>query len=199
MQLKYELFKNLVQESRTIRRFQAQKPISRDVLLELVGLARLTPSAGNLQPLKYILVNDPEVKAELFAQVKWARDLPDWGGPAISERPAAYIVILADNEIRDAFGCDHGIAAQTIMLGARAMGLGCCMLGSVNRPYLQQLWNLEKRYDILLVLALGEPAETVVIEEMRSGESTKYWRSEDEVHHVPKRPVSELILKEYTI
>ena len=120
-----------------------------------------------------------------------------WSGPAEGERPAAYIVILGDTELARGFGCDHGIAAQSIMLGATERGLGGCMIGSIDRPELRQVLDIPERYEILLVLALGKPAETVVLEDVGPDGDIKYYRDDEDVHHVPKRSLDELILQEH--
>jgi hypothetical protein len=56
------------------------------------------------------------------------------------------------------------------------------------------LLNLSEQYEILYVLALGKPKETVVLEELK-GDNIKYWRDENQVHHVPKRSLDEIILE----
>ncbi|MFL7792799.1 MAG: nitroreductase family protein, partial [Anaerolineae bacterium] len=127
----------------------------------------------------------------------WAGYLKDWKGPEEGERPAAYIVILGDTEISQDFGCDHGIAAQSIMLGATEAGLGGCMLGTLDRDELRQVLQIPERYEILLVLALGKPKEQVVIEEVGPDGDIRYWRDSEGVHHVPKRPFAEVILQRH--
>ena len=104
-----------------------------DVLRELVGLARVTPSARNVQPLRYILVCDPQVNAGIFSTLAWAGYLKDWDGPVEGERPAAYVVVLGDTTLGQSFGADEGIAVQTMLLGAVERGFGGCMLGSIQR------------------------------------------------------------------
>ena len=163
----------------------------------MVNLARLSASAANLQPLKYILSCDPGTNARIFPHTRWAGYLKGWPGPVEGERPAAYIVILGDTEIRKSFGCDHGIAAQSIMLGAAERGLGGCMIGSIDRDALRQALDIPGQYECLLVLALGKPKETVVLEEVGPDGDIKYYRDDEGVHHVPKRPLDELILRTY--
>jgi len=94
----------------------------------------------------------------------------------------------------DSFGCDHGIAAQSILLGATEKGLGGCMIGSIDKDGLRKALNITERYEILLVIALGKPKEKVVIDEVGEDGDIKYWRDENDVHHVPKRTLEELIL-----
>jgi nitroreductase len=166
-------------------------------LRELVNLARLSASGSNLQPLKYVLSSDPATNAKIFPHTRWAGYLEDWEGPADGERPAAYVIILGDTEIRSSFGCDHGIAAQSIMLGASERGLGGCILGALDRSALREALGIPERYDILLALALGKPKETVVLEDVGPDGDIEYYRDENDVHHVPKRSLEELILQEW--
>ena len=184
----------LVRQNRSCRRFYEDQPVSRETLLWLVNLARLSASTANLQPLKYALSWEPEKNAAIFATLAWAGYLKDWPGPGVGERPAAYLVILGDKDIAANVGCDHGIAAQSILLGAREKGLGGCMIGSIKRDQLRLALGLPERYDILLVIALGRPREEVVIDEVGPDGNIKYWRDEKGVHHVPKRPLAEIII-----
>lgn len=184
----------LIGKNRSYRRFDESARISRAELEDLVGLARLCPSGANLQPLKYALIAAPEKCAALFPHLKWAGALKDWDGPAPGERPAAYIVILHDTRISADPGVDHGIAAQSILLGATEKGYGGCMLGAIDRAAIAELIGLPPELKVLLMLALGKPAETVVIETAEPGGKTTYWRNTDSVHHVPKRPLCELII-----
>jgi len=184
----------LIKKNRSVRRFHQQEAVSTETLRWLVNLARLSASAANLQPLKYLLANDAEKNAAVFSCLAWAGYLTDWPGPAEGERPAAYLVILGDKEIAANFGCDHGIAAQSILLGARERGLGGCMLGSIKRDRLRELLNIPEKFDILLVIALGRPQEEVVLEEVPPGGSIKYWRDAQGIHHVPKRTLAEILV-----
>ena len=189
------MIEELIRQNRSCRRFHQDQPVSRETLLSLVNLARLSASAANLQPLKYVLSCDPEKNAHIFSYLAWAGYLKDWPGPGEGERPAAYIVILGDRDITNNFGCDHGIAAQSILLGAREKGLGGCMVGSIKKGQLRQLLDLPDRYDLLLVIAIGRPKEEVVLTEVGPHGSIKYWRDEGGVHYVPKRPLDEIIIK----
>lgn len=109
------------------------------------------------------------------------------------ERPSAYIVVAFDTTLTENIFCDEGIAMQSMLLGAVEMGLGGCIIGSCNRPKIQELLKLETRYAICYVLALGKPIESVVVEPMVDGD-VKYWRTEDQLHHVPKRKLEEILL-----
>lgn len=188
------MIRDLIVKNRSYRRFYEYVSMELETLKELVDLGRLSASAANLQPLKYIISCDPEKNAQIFSCLAWAAYIKDWDGPIGGERPSAYIIILGDTKISNSFGCDHGISAQSILLGAVERGLGGCIIRSVQREELQQVLNIPLRYDILLVLALGKPKETVVIEAVSSDGDIKYWRDENGIHHVPKRSLDDIII-----
>ena len=188
------MLKDIIQSNRSYRRFYEDVPISIDKLKELVDLARLSATGGNKQPLKFYLNCDPDTNRKIFPLLVWAASLPEWPGPSEGERPSAYILILGDTEVNQSFGVDHGIAAQSILLGATEMGLGGCMLSSIKKEEVQKLLNIPSRYEILLVIALGKPKEKVVIDTLSPGEDTKYWRENDGTHHVPKRRLEDIII-----
>ncbi len=186
--------KDLVAKTRTYRRFDESKKIDYNVLEQLVDLARLSPSGGNRQPLRFLLYNKPEDCEKIFPKLAWAAYLTDWAGPVKGERPSGYIIILGDKSIAEVFGVDHGIAAQSIMLGATEAGLGGCIIASLKREAVASDLNIPDNFEILLVLALGQPAETVIIDEIKDN-NIKYWRDKENNHHVPKRNLDDLILK----
>ena len=187
-------FKELVLKTRTYRRFEETHQISLDTLENLVDLARLSASGGNRQPLKYILSNKPEECEKIFSYLAWAAYLKDWPGPEKGERPSAYIIILGDRSLSDNFGIDHGIAAQSILLGATNEGLGGCIIASINRDELCNDLKIPDRYEVLLILAIGKPVEKVIIEKIKD-DDVKYWRDENGNHHVPKRNLKDLIIR----
>ena len=188
------MIKDLILQNRSYRRFFQDVAISEETLRELVDLARLSPSAANQQALKYVISGDAEKNARIFPSVVWAAALPDWPGPEEGEKPSAYIIIVEDTEIKQKFGVDHGIVAQSILLGAVEKGLGGCMIGSIRKDVLRQAIDLAPRYEIALLLALGKPKEKVVIEAMRPDGDVRYWRDSDKTHHVPKRALDEIII-----
>ena len=186
--------KDLVTRTRSYRRFYQGEAVELDTLKEIVDLARLSASGSNKQPLKFVLSCDPKRNGLVFPHLRWAGYIQGWPGPSEGERPSAYVIILGDTGVSKSFGVDHGIAAQSIMLGATEHGLGGCMIGSIDRTRLQEELKIPKRYDILLVLALGKPKEKVVLEPVGPDGDIKYYRDEQNVHHVPKRSLDELIL-----
>jgi len=186
--------KEIVYKTRSYRRFDESFRIGTEMLEGFIDLARMSASAANRQPLKYLIYNTPDDCRRIFPNLAWAAYLSNWQGPVEGERPSAYIIILGDKSITESFNADPGISAQTIMLGATEAGLGGCMIASIKRDALRNELKIPEQYEIILALAVGKPAETVVVEEIRDND-VKYWRDSNNVHHVPKRPLDELILK----
>jgi nitroreductase len=186
---------DLVLKNRSYRRFYQKHRVDLKTLKDLVDLARLSASGGNVQPLKYILSCDPQKNALIFPHLSWAAFLEDWSGPDDGERPSAYIIILGDRDISESFGCDHGIAVQTKLLGTTEIDLGGCMIGTIHREKLRTSLEIPARFDILLALALGKPKERVMIDRVEPSGNTKYWRDKGGVHHVPKRSLEEIIIE----
>ncbi len=189
------MLKDLVLKNRSYRRFYQNEPVTEQTLMELVDLARNTPSTVNSQALRFKLVCKPEENNKVFETLAWAGLLKDWDGPVDGERPSAYIIILCDLSVGKDKRYDDGIAAQTIMLGAAEKGLGGCIFGSVKRELLAKNLNIDsEKYSVDLVLALGKPKEEVKIVELPENGSTAYYRDENGVHYVPKRTLEDIII-----
>ena len=188
------MIRDLILKNRSYRRFHEELDIKPATLKELVDLARHSASAMNAQPLKYVLSCQPQKNSLIFPHLVWATFLKTWPGPAEGERPSAYIVILGDTGVSRFWDYDVGIAAQSMLLGATEKGLGGCMIANIQREGLRKALRIPSRYEILLVLALGKPRETVVIETVGDSGDTKYWRDSEGVHHVPKRSLDDIII-----
>ena len=186
-------FADLVRRARSTRRFLEGDPIPEDAIRELVNLARFAPCGANLQPLRYRIASTPAERELVFPRLRWAAALKDWRGPAEGERPTGYIVLLAAPGLNPDSAL--GIAGQTIQLGATAMGYAACMMTNVDREGLHRSLGLPRELVVAMVVALGRPGETIVIEAMPADGNTAYWRTPDQVHHVPKRSLDDLLIQ----
>ena len=187
------MIKELVLKTRSIRRF-IEEPVSEETLLYLLDIARLSASAANLQPLKYIISFKKDMNNIIFPNLMWAGYLKDWKGPEKGERPSAYIIVLGDHSISNSFGCDHGIATQNILLAAAELGLGCCIIGAIDRKNIIKNLNISEKYEILHIIAIGKAGEKVILDEMKNDDSVKYWRDKNSIHHVPKRTLDDILV-----
>ncbi len=188
------MLRDLVLKNRSYRRFNQSKPISRDELLDFVDLARNSASGRNLQTLKYFISNEPNLNEKIFSSLSWAGYLKDWDGPQEGEKPSAYIVMVEDTLVGKNLVHDQGIAAQTILLAAVEKGLGGCMIYTVKRNELSETLKLAAHLEVVLVIALGVTVEQVVIEQLSANGDIKYWRDENQVHHVPKRGLKDIVI-----
>jgi len=186
--------KELISKTRSYRRFDEAYNIEAKTLGSLIDLARLSASGANKQPLKYLIYNSAKDCDRIFPYLSWAGYLTDWPGPDKGERPSGYIIILGDKSISDIFGIDHGIAAQSIMLGATEANLGGCIIATIKRDELSNDFSIPDNFEILLVLAIGKPVEKVIIDDLKDAD-VKYWRDKNKNHHVPKRSLDDLIIK----
>jgi len=187
------MIQDLILKNRSYRRFYQDHKISIEELIELVNLARLSPSGKNLQPLKYFLSVDDKTNEKIFSTLVWAGYLKEWDGPEEGEKPTGYIVVLGDTRLTNNFMCDHGIASQSILLGAVEKGLGGCIFGSIKREKLRALLKIENHFEVLLVIAIGKPKEKVVIKSVVN-DNIKYYRDESQTHFVPKRDLNDIII-----
>jgi nitroreductase len=184
-------FYDVIAGRRTIRRFRPE-PVPRELLERLVNVGRLAPSAANLQPLEFIVVDETKLKAEVFPCLKWAAYIAPAGDPGPGEEPAAYIVTLANTKVREKmFEYDIGAAMENMLLAALAEGVGSCWMLSIDRDKLRAVLGVPDDYRIDSVLALGYPAEEPAAEIM--GESCRYWKDADGRLHVPKRALASVI------
>lgn len=191
-------FLELVKSSRSYRRFDSNYTISRETLESFIEAVRYATSSVNRQPLKYALSYEKELNDKIFPHTRWAKLLTDEQFPPQTEeeQPTAYILITADKEIApqpDRYRVDVGICAQTIMLAAREQGLGGCMIGNFDRKEVCDLMGVDEKYEPMLLLALGKPNETIVIEDLPESGSTAYYNV-NKVQHVPKRAVKDMII-----
>ncbi|MDE7402653.1 MAG: nitroreductase family protein [Muribaculaceae bacterium] len=192
----FDELRDLMISNRTVRRFNQSKAVSTDTLRQLVELTRYCPSGRNAQPLRYLIINDSEGCDKIFPLLKWAGYFHDWDGPSAGERPSAYLVQCMDTDYGKNPMCDDGLQLEAITLGLHTLGMAGCIIKAFNIPELTKSFNLGEKYVPQHVLAIGYPAEEVVIEDIPDSPDSdfKYFRTADGRHHVPKRQLSSLII-----
>ena len=210
-----DVYKTIINR-RTIRVFEDKK-IPKEKLEKLVNAARMAPSASNLQPLEYLVVNNKKLCNQVFKNVTFGGGVEKL--QTKEKRPAAYILILANKKIRESgFEHDVGLAVENIVLSAWEEAIGACIMGAVNREGLAEILKvpsyyspeagkvlakrgsyspkegkvLAKRgsYFIDLVVALGYSAEKPKVVD---AENVSYQRSKENILYVPKRPLSKIL------
>jgi nitroreductase len=176
---------------RSIRQFQP-RPVERALLEKIVNAGRLAPSAANLQPLEFVLVDDAVVRGNLFPLLKWAAYITPRGNPKPGREPQAYVVVLVNGKIRDKmFEYDVGASVENMALTAEGEGLASCWIISIDKPKVEELLAVPDTHKVDSVLALGYPAETSVVEVLK--DSPRYWKDEAGGFHVPKRKLADVL------
>lgn len=175
-----------IRSRRSIRRFK-QQPISHDVLCEAVDMARLAPSAANLQPLEFVVVDELDGCARLFNCLAWAGYVRPRRDPSPDQRPVSYVVVLVNTLICSSASAarDIGAAVENLILALAVEGIGSCWIGSINKAEIAEMLGVPDSLEVDSVVALGYPDEQPVVEE--ASDSIKYWLDEADVLHVPKR------------
>lgn len=193
--MNYEELKALVAKNRSYRRFDGTHPVTREEMEKMIDLCRLSPSGANHQALRFRPVLEKEECAKVYATLKWAAALPDWDGPIPEKRPRGYVIFLCDRAVAQSKPYDVGITGQSLLLGAASLGLGGCMLLSVDRPALAESLGINtEKYAVEMVVALGRPVEEVSIVPLGDGGDVRYYRDREGHHFVPKRALSDLIV-----
>jgi len=175
---------------RSIRRFQ-QKAIDIELLRNFVNAARVAPSAANLQPLEYFIVTEEDLRLKIFETIGWAGYIKPTWKPSKNERPTAYIIILVKDINNKYYMRDVGLASENIVLAAEEKHIGSCILCKIEKNKIQEILKIPDNLHVDSVIALGYKAEQSVVENLK--ESVEYWRDENEVLHVPKRNLDDII------
>ncbi len=193
----FDSFRELLKGNRSYRRFDHSRPVSEPVLESLVDLARYCASGRNLQPLKYRIVCAPQECEALYPALKWAGYYTDWDGPEPGERPVAYLVQCLDTDLTQACLCDDGLQLEAITLGASTLGIHGVIIKAFNAATVAEVLKLPASCKPHYVLALGYPAEKVVLTttDGTPDADIRYFRSPDGTHNVPKRPLGEILIK----
>ncbi len=193
--MNYNELKNLIQESRTTRRFKKDSSVDIKDLKEILDLARITSSAKNMQPIKYILVTDKNSVLQLAQTATWAAHLKDWNQRE-DERPSAFILMLNDQMIDGFPMFDAGASFTAISLAAKSKGLATCPMASIDKELCKKLFVIPDCYDLMIGIAVGVGSENIKLIDTEDFD-TNYYRLEDETHCVPKRSLKQIIVGEY--
>ncbi len=187
---------DLLMKTRSYRNFDSTVTYTANDLTELINLCRFAPSSVNRQPIRFAYAYKKQDCARIFPFLGWAAMIKENKPPYPGNEPTAYILMCYDTNLSpNSPDTDIGIYAQTIVLGAMEKGIGACMIGSINKPEITEIFALPANIVPRLIIALGAPNEKIVLTEAKNGE-TKYYRDADNTHYVPKLPLTEILLPE---
>lgn len=191
------MLRDLVLKNRSYRAFNEERRVSKEELFEMIDDARVTGSAANRQPLKYYISTEKDEVEGILKLTKWAGALPELHLPKEGTHPTAFVVILQDKDIQpntQAVLIDVGIVAQTFLLSATEKGLGGLMIRNFGLDPLTEYLKFPENLMPVMVIALGEPAETVKLVELPMDGNINYYRDENGTHFVPKRELKDVVI-----
>jgi len=142
---------NFLLTRRSIRKFKPD-PISREVILKILDVARYAPSARNAQPWIFIVITDEKVKNELASVHSWTSPLKN--------APLGIVIACNKDLSPHSYQVDCANVTMYVMLAAHALGLGSVWLQTLrNVSEIQKILNLPENYVPVSMLAIGYPDE----------------------------------------
>lgn len=150
-------FIELAKQRCSIRSY-TNKPVSKKLLAEVLEAGRLAPTACNIQPFQFIVVQEKENLAALAA---------GYPAPWFAEAPVVIAICTQASKAwkrkyddRTLVDVDAAIAADHMTLTAADLGLGTCWVGAFNPKIVRKALGVPRTVEPLILLTLGHPNET---------------------------------------
>jgi len=178
-------FMDVVSKRRSIRKYKSD-PVPKEDIEYILEAARLAPSWANSQCWKFVVVTDPEVKAELA----------EAGNGWIAKAPVV-ITACADPSRpgtkgdQEYYMLDVGIAMEHLILAAADRGLGTCWIGAFDEAIAKEALGVPENIRVVASTPLGYPDESPIADVLK--DSTNIYVDDKNVRHVPKRKLADII------
>jgi nitroreductase len=154
-------FHELVRNRRSVRRY-LEKPVRREDILACLEAARLAPSAENVQPWRFLVIDDPEIKSRFAAEAfSGIYSYTRFAGGA----PVVIVILARPDIIANRIGkqiqnvsfylIDIGIAGEHLALQAEELGLGTCWIGWFSARKARKFLRIPRKYKIVCLMTLG--------------------------------------------
>ena len=174
-------FQNLVQNRRSIRKY-LEKPVEREKVLTCLEAARMAPSADHVQPWRFLVIDEPELKKKVTDEVFYGI----YSKTKFAAKAPVIIVMLAKLDVvANRIGkqiqgihyyfIDMGIAGEHIVLQAEELGLGTCWIGWFSTRKTRKLLNIPRKYKIVSLLSIGYCESRPTKEKKRKSLSEIAW------------------------
>lgn len=165
----------VIEKRRSIRKF-SEKPVSRELLEQLIRAAALAPSASNMQAWRFFVADDPELVRAV-----------DSFSPGLSGKPPVIIAIASDlaeverrgskNSLVYGLMMDAAMAAENLMLEAADLGLGTCAIKSYNDKAVHKLLNLPDTMRLEILISVGWPAAEPREPKRKAMDQVLFWNA----------------------
>ena len=156
-------FMTMMQTRKSIRSYE-DKPVAREDLIKIVEVGRLTPSACNSQPWKFIVVDEPEAKAKVCDALQCSDGHTGctWG----AQVPAFIILVEEGAKVKPAVIAhyhdsqrfaqgDIGAACMNMCHMAMELGLSTCIVGMNEQKKMEENLGIPEGKTVRLTLAVG--------------------------------------------
>jgi nitroreductase len=149
-----------IKDRRSIRTFKPQD-VEEATVMKLIEAARWAPSAGNIQPWKFVIIRKPHVKSALAKAAS--------NQAHIEEAPVVIVVCADEKRSSTGYGnrgkllyClqDTAAATQNILLTAHSLGLGSCWIGAFDENLARKTLNIPVGVRPVAIIPVGYPDET---------------------------------------
>jgi nitroreductase len=149
-------------KSRQSDRKYSDKPVEKEKLERIIEAGRMSPSACNAQPWKFIIVTEPHLLAKL-SEASSAKLLGM--NIFVAQAPVLMVIVREQANLSSRIGAtikrkdysliDIGIASENICLQAEAEGLGSCMIGWFDEDLVRKTLGIPKAKRVELIITLG--------------------------------------------
>lgn len=173
MEIKTTPFLELVRNRRSVRRY-LDRPVEREKILTCLEAARLAPSAENVQPWRFLVIDDPDVRKRFAASA--FSGIYAFSGFA-AKAPVLIVILARPDLVANRIGkqiqgvtfylIDIGISGEHLALQAEELGLGTCWIGWFNSRATRRFFRIPRPYKIVALMALGYPEARPLPEKRR--------------------------------
>lgn len=149
-----------IDKRRSVRQFRSDRDITENELERVLHAAIMAPSSGNTQCWRFVVVRDSALKHRIANEA---------GHQLFIDQAPLVIVVCADlarasetygERGRDTYALqDTAVAAENMLLAAKALGLGACWVGSFDEEKAREILGLDESIRPLAIIPIGEPAE----------------------------------------
>jgi nitroreductase len=142
----------VIQKRKSVRSYKPT-PVPTETLLKVLEAARLAPSAGSIQPWRFIIVKDADKRRQIARGCKY--------GHFLDQSPVVIVGCGDQKASPQWYVGDTCIALEHLVLAATAEGLGTCWIGVFDEEELRELLKIPRRLRVVALLALGYPGHKI--------------------------------------
>jgi len=143
---------DVILNRRSIRRYE-KRDVPEEALAQIIEAGRQAPSAANMQPIRFIILKDHEIKKKLSTNLfnRFIKNTP--------------VVIVGCANVKALLTgkwavVDTTIAMQNMVIAAWTLGVGSCWIGAFNEEKVKEMLRIPAKWKVVALMTLGYPAET---------------------------------------